>query len=148
MDHVVSFVAAEYVSLQFYGGDLTPYGPTSMLAAMWKASDELAGYAQQGEQHVLASSEHAAERDPSDAQSFFLAALNQIHAHTEDSIEGAGPCPCIAREWEAPSSQVCMLNRSTMQIKHSRAPSCRQSPARIATRPRAPRTPFSTSRSR
>lgn len=33
---------------QFYGGDLTPFGPTSMLAAMWKASDELAGYAQQG----------------------------------------------------------------------------------------------------
>jgi hypothetical protein len=33
---------------QAYGGDSTPFGPITMLFAMWKANTELAGYAQQG----------------------------------------------------------------------------------------------------
>jgi ubiquitin carboxyl-terminal hydrolase 22/27/51 len=33
---------------QAYGGDSAPFGPITMLFAMWKANTELAGYAQQG----------------------------------------------------------------------------------------------------
>lgn len=45
---------------------------------MWKASSELAGHAQQ------------------DAHTFFLAALNQVHAHTSDMLDAIHECPCIA----------------------------------------------------
>jgi hypothetical protein len=33
---------------QAYGGDSSPFGPITMLFAMWKTNTELAGYAQQG----------------------------------------------------------------------------------------------------
>ncbi|KAH8089290.1 hypothetical protein HD553DRAFT_268229, partial [Filobasidium floriforme] len=61
-----------------YGGDSTPFGPITMLFAMWKANTELAGYAQQ------------------DAHAFFLAALNQIHMHDPDCVESPKNCACIA----------------------------------------------------
>jgi len=63
-----------------FSGDVTPFGPTSLLGAIWKSSEELAGHQQQ------------------DAQSFFLAALNQIHSNTENSVERPGECPCIAHQ--------------------------------------------------
>ena len=47
--------------LQLYSNRTTPFGPTSLLATTWKASSELAGYAQQ------------------DAHEFLISALNQLH---------------------------------------------------------------------
>jgi hypothetical protein len=36
-------------------GDITPFGPTSMLGAIWKSSEELAGHQQQGGSPVMTS---------------------------------------------------------------------------------------------
>lgn len=62
---------------EFHGGDKSPFGPITMLYAMWHASAELEGYGQQ------------------DAHSFFLAALDQIHAHAKGQLSG---CNCIAHQ--------------------------------------------------
>jgi ubiquitin carboxyl-terminal hydrolase 22/27/51 len=52
-----------------------PYGPLTFLATTWRASSELAGYAQQ------------------DAHEFFITALNQIHATCRGSTNVS--CNCI-----------------------------------------------------
>ncbi|OCF60293.1 ubiquitin carboxyl-terminal hydrolase 22/27/51 [Kwoniella mangroviensis CBS 10435] len=62
---------------EFYNEDNSPYGPITMLYAMWHASAELEGYGQQ------------------DAHSFFLAALDQIHAHAKGQLSS---CNCIAHQ--------------------------------------------------
>nr|XP_018259013.1 ubiquitin carboxyl-terminal hydrolase 22/27/51 [Kwoniella dejecticola CBS 10117]OBR81171.1 ubiquitin carboxyl-terminal hydrolase 22/27/51 [Kwoniella dejecticola CBS 10117] len=62
---------------EFYNEDKSPYGPITMLYAMWHASAELEGYGQQ------------------DAHSFFLAALDQIHAHAKGQLSS---CNCIAHQ--------------------------------------------------
>ena len=49
------------VWFQVYSGKSTTFGPASLLATTWKASSELAGYAQH------------------DAHEFFISALNQLH---------------------------------------------------------------------
>jgi ubiquitin carboxyl-terminal hydrolase 22/27/51 len=58
-----------------YSGESVPYGPISFLATTWRASSELAGYAQQ------------------DAHEFFITALNQIHATSRGSTNVS--CNCI-----------------------------------------------------
>lgn len=60
---------------EIYSGEPGPYGPVSFLATTWRASSELAGYAQQ------------------DAHEFFIAALNQIHATSRGSTNVS--CNCI-----------------------------------------------------
>jgi hypothetical protein len=60
-----------------------------MLYAMWHASGELEGHGQQGEYSTTRS-----KLNP-DAHSFFLAALDQIHAHAKGQLSS---CNCIARE--------------------------------------------------
>ncbi|GMK59308.1 hypothetical protein CspeluHIS016_0703230 [Cutaneotrichosporon spelunceum] len=60
---------------EFYADDSSPFGPITMLYSMWHASSELEGYGQQ------------------DAHSFFLAALDQIHAHAKGQLAS---CNCIA----------------------------------------------------
>ncbi|RXK37144.1 ubiquitin carboxyl-terminal hydrolase 22/27/51 [Tremella mesenterica] len=62
---------------EFHADDKSPYGPVTMLYAMWHASAELEGYGQQ------------------DAHSFFLAALDQIHAHARGQSTS---CTCIAHQ--------------------------------------------------
>ncbi|WWD21030.1 hypothetical protein CI109_105511 [Kwoniella shandongensis] len=62
---------------EFYNDDKSPFGPITMLYAMWHASAELEGYGQQ------------------DAHSFFLAALDQIHAHAKGQLSS---CNCIAHQ--------------------------------------------------
>ncbi|KAK1922440.1 ubiquitin specific protease [Papiliotrema laurentii] len=62
---------------EFYNEDKSPYGPITMLYSMWHASAELEGYGQQ------------------DAHSFFLAALDQIHAHAKGQLSS---CNCIAHQ--------------------------------------------------
>lgn len=62
---------------EFYNEDKSPFGPITMLYAMWHASTELEGYGQQ------------------DAHSFFLAALDQIHAHAKGQLSS---CNCIAHQ--------------------------------------------------
>ncbi|KAL7421461.1 hypothetical protein Q5752_004348 [Cryptotrichosporon argae] len=62
---------------EFYSQDKSPFGPITMLYAMWHASAELEGYGQQ------------------DAHSFFLAALDQIHAHAKGQLSS---CNCIAHQ--------------------------------------------------
>ncbi|KAF8344708.1 hypothetical protein F5887DRAFT_969390 [Amanita rubescens] len=58
-----------------FSDDSTPYGPYTFLATTWRASAELAGYAQQ------------------DAHEFFISALSQIHATSRGSTEVS--CNCI-----------------------------------------------------
>ncbi|EJU04777.1 cysteine proteinase [Dacryopinax primogenitus] len=61
---------------EFYSTNTaTPYGPTSLMHAMWLTTTELAGYAQQ------------------DAHEFYLAALHQIHASSRGSTNVS--CNCI-----------------------------------------------------
>lgn len=60
---------------EIYSGETVPYGPVSFLATTWRASSELAGYAQQ------------------DAHEFFINALNQIHATSRGSTNVS--CNCI-----------------------------------------------------
>lgn len=60
---------------EVYSGEPTAYGPLSFLATTWRASAELAGYAQQ------------------DAHEFFITALNQIHATSRGSTSVS--CDCI-----------------------------------------------------
>ena len=60
---------------QIYSEDSAPYGPYTFLATTWRASAELAGYAQQ------------------DAHEFFISALNQIHSTSRGSTEVS--CNCI-----------------------------------------------------
>lgn len=60
---------------EIYSGETVPYGPISFLATTWRASSELAGYAQQ------------------DAHEFFINALNQIHATSRGSTNVS--CNCI-----------------------------------------------------
>ncbi|KZO89901.1 cysteine proteinase [Calocera viscosa TUFC12733] len=61
---------------EFYSTDtLAPYGPTSLMHAMWLTTTELAGYAQQ------------------DAHEFYLAALHQIHASSRGSTNVS--CNCV-----------------------------------------------------
>lgn len=62
---------------EFYNDDTSPFGPITMLYAMWHASSELEGHGQQ------------------DAHAFFLAALDQIHAHAKGQLSS---CNCIARK--------------------------------------------------
>ncbi|WWC91368.1 uncharacterized protein L201_006311 [Kwoniella dendrophila CBS 6074] len=62
---------------EFYKEDTSPFGPITMLYSMWHASAELEGYGQQ------------------DAHSFFLAALDQIHAHAKGQLSS---CNCIAHQ--------------------------------------------------
>ncbi|ORY29156.1 hypothetical protein BCR39DRAFT_481921 [Naematelia encephala] len=62
---------------EFHSEDKSPYGPITMLYAMWHASAELEGHGQQ------------------DAHSFFLAALDQIHAHAKGQLSS---CNCIAHQ--------------------------------------------------
>ncbi|OWZ41330.1 hypothetical protein LQV05_004800 [Cryptococcus neoformans] len=69
---------------EFYNEDKSPFGPITMLYAMWHASTELEGYGQQ------------------DAHSFFLAALDQIHAHAKGQLSS---CNCIAHQTFAGSLQ-------------------------------------------
>ncbi|KIL65738.1 hypothetical protein M378DRAFT_197865 [Amanita muscaria Koide BX008] len=60
---------------EIYSDDNAPYGPHTFLATTWRASAELAGYAQQ------------------DAHEFFISALNQIHSTSRGSTEVS--CNCI-----------------------------------------------------
>ncbi|KAL0945494.1 hypothetical protein HGRIS_000980 [Hohenbuehelia grisea] len=60
---------------EIYANDPTPYGPTSFLATIWRASPELAGYAQR------------------DAHEFFITALNQIHTTSRGSTNVS--CNCV-----------------------------------------------------
>ena len=60
---------------EIYSGETVPYGPISFLATTWRASSELAGYAQQ------------------DAHELFITALNQIHATSRGSTNVS--CNCI-----------------------------------------------------
>lgn len=60
---------------EIYSGESAAYGPLSFLATTWRASSELAGYAQQ------------------DAHEFFITALNQIHATSRGSTSVS--CDCI-----------------------------------------------------
>jgi len=60
---------------EVYSGETTPYGPLTFLATTWRASSELAGYAQQ------------------DAHEFFITALNQIHLKCRGSTNVS--CNCI-----------------------------------------------------
>lgn len=60
---------------KIYSDDTTPYGPVNFLATTWRASAELAGYAQQ------------------DAHEFFISALNQIHSTCRGSTNVS--CNCI-----------------------------------------------------
>ncbi|KAF8230589.1 cysteine proteinase [Tricholoma matsutake] len=60
---------------EIYSDDTTPYGPVNFLATTWRASAELAGYAQQ------------------DAHEFFISALNQIHSTCRGSTNVS--CNCI-----------------------------------------------------
>lgn len=62
---------------EFYSDDTTPFGPITMLYAMWHASSELEGHGQQ------------------DAHAFFLAALEQIHQHAKGQLSS---CNCIAHQ--------------------------------------------------
>ncbi|KAI9636491.1 uncharacterized protein MKK02DRAFT_37170 [Dioszegia hungarica] len=62
---------------EFHREDASPFGPITMLYAMWHASGELEGHGQQ------------------DAHSFFLAALDQIHAHAKGQLSS---CNCIAHQ--------------------------------------------------
>ncbi|KAL1406081.1 hypothetical protein Q8F55_007764 [Vanrija albida] len=62
---------------EFHNDDTSPFGPVTMLYSMWHASAELEGYGQQ------------------DAHSFFLAALDQIHAHAKGQLSS---CNCIAHQ--------------------------------------------------
>lgn len=62
---------------EFYNDDVSPWAPISMLYSMWHTSSELEGYGQQ------------------DAHSFFLAALDQIHAHAKGQLSS---CNCIAHQ--------------------------------------------------
>ncbi|KAH8118181.1 cysteine proteinase [Phellopilus nigrolimitatus] len=63
---------------EVYSGTARAFGPASLLATTWKASAELAGYAQQ------------------DAHEFFISALNQLHksAYGNTSIS----CNCVVHE--------------------------------------------------
>ena len=63
------------ISHQVFSDDNTPYGPYTFLATTWRASSELAGYAQQ------------------DAHEFFISALSQIHATSRGSTEVS--CNCV-----------------------------------------------------
>ncbi|KAF9048837.1 cysteine proteinase [Panaeolus papilionaceus] len=60
---------------EVYSEDTGPYGPITLLATTWKASAELAGYAQQ------------------DAHEFFISALNQIHQTSRGCTNVS--CNCI-----------------------------------------------------
>ncbi|KAG5641869.1 hypothetical protein DXG03_004093 [Asterophora parasitica] len=60
---------------EIYSEDTTPFGPVSFLATTWRASADLAGYAQQ------------------DAHEFFISALNQIHNRSRGSTNIS--CNCI-----------------------------------------------------
>ncbi|KAF8720618.1 hypothetical protein AX14_010860 [Amanita brunnescens Koide BX004] len=60
---------------EIFSDDSTPYGPYTFLATTWRASSELAGYAQQ------------------DAHEFFISTLSQIHATSRGSTEVS--CNCI-----------------------------------------------------
>lgn len=63
------------INHQVFSDDNTPYGPYTFLATTWRASSELAGYAQQ------------------DAHEFFISALSQIHATSRGSTEVS--CNCV-----------------------------------------------------
>jgi ubiquitin carboxyl-terminal hydrolase 22/27/51 len=58
---------------------------------MWHASAELEGYGQQGKHYAVFDKDQA---DIADAHSFFLAALDQIHATAKGQMSS---CNCIAR---------------------------------------------------
>nr|ODN88609.1 ubiquitin carboxyl-terminal hydrolase 22/27/51 [Cryptococcus depauperatus CBS 7841] len=73
---------------EFYNEDKSPFGPVTMLWAMWHTSTELEGYGQQ------------------DAHSFFLAALDQIHAHAKGQLSS---CSCIAHQTFAGSLQSSVI---------------------------------------
>lgn len=60
---------------------------------MWHASTELEGYGQQGKLSGFALRYN--DWLYTDAHSFFLAALDQIHAHAKGQLSS---CNCIARK--------------------------------------------------
>ncbi|GAB5593679.1 hypothetical protein Unana1_08579 [Umbelopsis nana] len=64
--------------IQLYSGERSPYGPCTFLQSMWLSLKELAGYAQQ------------------DAHEFFISALNQIHADSEDHT--MDDCRCVVHQ--------------------------------------------------
>ncbi|KAG2183561.1 hypothetical protein INT43_006567 [Umbelopsis isabellina] len=64
--------------IQLYSGERSPYGPCTFLQSMWLSLKELAGYAQQ------------------DAHEFFISALNQIHADSED--HSMDNCHCVVHQ--------------------------------------------------
>lgn len=75
---------------EVYSGNTTPYGPATFLATMWRASKDLAGYAQQ------------------DAHELFISALAQLHrrAHGSTSVS----CICFVHvcfEGMLQSDSVC-----------------------------------------
>lgn len=84
---------------QFHNEDKSPFGPVTMLYAMWHASAELEGYGQQGLYHQKVRGNDI-PADGIDAHSFFLAALDQIHAHAKGQMSS---CNCIARECPLPT---------------------------------------------
>ena len=95
MDRAFEEVRCDITELikQFHSEASSPFGPITMLYSMWHASTELEGYGQQGDfswkmQSLLMT----------DAHSFFLAALEQIHAHAKGQLSS---CNCIARESES-----------------------------------------------
>lgn len=61
-----------------YSGKTKAFGPTTLLATTWKASAELAGYAQQ------------------DAHEFFISVLNQLHKNAYGSTSVS--CNCVVHE--------------------------------------------------
>jgi ubiquitin carboxyl-terminal hydrolase 22/27/51 len=80
-----------YVSLfKVHSGNIYPYGPTTLLALTWRASEELAGYAQH------------------DAHEFLIFALNRIHESARGSTKAG--CNCIVHSVFAgalQSDQTC-----------------------------------------
>lgn len=107
---------------EFHNDDTSPFGPVTMLYSMWHASAELEGYGQQGEPSLMGI------QLTSDAHSFFLAALDHIHAHAKGQLSS---CNCIARACYSP-----IRAHLTTQTKHSRVRSCPPLPARRVRQPR------------
>lgn len=65
---------------QMYSGDSHPMCPHSVLVAMWKYADYLAGYEQQ------------------DAHEFLMGALNGVHHACAGELESGGRCDCVVHQ--------------------------------------------------
>jgi ubiquitin carboxyl-terminal hydrolase 22/27/51 len=86
------YISGTILTMQFHSDERSPFGPITMLYSMWHASTELEGYGQQGESSVTKTWFMLMP----DAHSFFLAALEQIHAHAKGQLSS---CNCIARKF-------------------------------------------------